>query len=253
MNFINIKYLAALFFLWIVFSSCQKKNCLSSAGKTISEERILPDFQTIETYDNFSIYLQNDTVHKVRIVAGEKLIPYIETNVENGKLIIKDNNTCNFIKNYSKRKIYISVDTLKEMLINNASDLFTQDTFRVHSCKIRFLSDIGSCDLNIDAYVFLLQIWYASGDYKVKGYAYSCYLSTEQTSFIYADSLQNVSCRAYNNSKGEIHVKAGKWLYYSIKNTGNIYYSGQPDSIIKQEHSGSGKLIHTDNKLIKFK
>ncbi len=235
-----------LFFLLILSFSCEKKNCLSSAGSSVSEERILPRFQYIDAYDNFQIYLQNDTVHKVLIETGEKLMPFIETYVQNDTLIIKDNNTCNFLKNYPKRTIYISVDTLKHIDINNAADLFTVDTFRVKSCSVRFLGDIGSCDLSVDAYVFQLQIWYASGDFKIKGKAYSSYLSAEQTSFIYADSLQNTVCHAYNNSKGDIYAQSGRYFYYRLKDTGNIYYSGNPDTIIVQEHSGTGKLIKKD-------
>lgn len=232
-----------LFFLLILSSSCEKKNCLSSAGSLTSEERVLSCFKYINVKDNFQIYLQNDTLHKVRIETGEKLMAFIETYVQNDTLFIEDNNTCNFLKNYPERKIYISVDTLKSMYINDASDLFTVDTLHVKSCSVRFLGDIGSCDLTVDAYIFQLQIWYASGDFKIRGNTYSSYLSAEQTSFIYADSLKNTVCHAYNNSKGSIYAQSGKYFYYKIKDTGNIYYSGNPDTIVVQEHSGSGKLI----------
>ena len=237
------KYIVSIFVLFPLFLSCEKQNCLSSSGAIVSQEREMLPFQYIVTNDVFQIYLQNDTVHKVQIVTGEKLIPYIETYVTNDTLIIKDNNACNFLKKYPEKKIYITVDTLKSMDINGASDVFTVDTFKVKSCKIRFLSKIGSCDMNIDAYVFQLQIWYASGDFKVKGKAYSSYLSNNATSFIYADSLVNTICHAYNKSKGDIYAQSGKHFYYQIKNTGNIYYAGEPDTIIVQEHSGTGKLI----------
>ena len=237
------KYFIGFFVLPLFFLSCEKQNCLSSSGSIVSQDREMLPFQYIVTNDIFKIYLRNDTVHKVQIVTGEKLIPYIETYVANDTLIIKDNNACNFLKNYAEKKIYISVDTLKNMDINGASDVFTVDTFKIKSCKIRFLSKTGSCNMNINAYIFQLQIWYASGDFKVKGKAYASYLSNNVTSFIYADSLVNTICYAYNNSKGDIYVQSGEYFYYRIKNAGNIYYSGEPDTIIVQEHSGTGKLI----------
>lgn len=229
--------------LTTVFYACEKKNCLSSAGKTVSEERDLPLFKYIESYDNLKIYLQNDTAHKIRIVAGEKMIPYIETYLQNDTLIIKDNNACNFLKNYPENKIYVSVDTLKSMDVYGASDIFTVDTFKTYSCKIRFLADVASCNLTIDAYIFQLQIWYSSGDFRLRGKAYSSYLNAGQTSFIYADSLTNTICHASNTGKGDIYVQSGKWFYYAIKNTGNIFYTGQPDTIIVQDHQGKGLLI----------
>jgi len=242
MNY-KLKNVLIVLIVSIVFSSCEKNNCLSSAGDTVQEERMLGTFQYIETYGTFKLYLKNDTVHKVTVEAGNKLIPFIETKVENGILTIKDLNKCNFMKGYRDKKIYISVDTLKELNINNASDLYTVDTFKTYSLKVRFLSELGYCDLNIDAYSFQLQIWYASGDFKVKGNAYSAYLNTESTAFIYADSLNNTSCAVNTNSMGDVYFKAGRWMYITIRNSGNIYYTGKPEEIFIKELSGSGKLI----------
>ncbi len=239
----RFRYLFIIVFLLIVTQACQKNNCLSTGGDIVSEERILDTFKYIVTNNNFEIYLKNDTVHKIEIEAGEKLLPFIETTVKNDTLTISNLNGCDFIKGYDDKKIYISVDTLKQITINNASDLFTVDTFKVQNLKVLFLSDLGYCDLTIDAYVFQLQVWYASGDFKVGGYAYSAYLNTEQTSFIYAENLENTICSVKNNSMGDCYVKAGKWLYYSIMDEGNVYYTGTPDTIIVNEHSGTGQFI----------
>ena len=240
---LKVKFIAVFFLFSLVLLSCKKNNCLSPTGKIVSEERILAPFQYIETYGTAKLYLKNDTLHRVAIVAGDKLIPFIETSVENGILTIKDLNKCDFMKGYRDKKIYISVDTLKEININNASDLYTVDTFKVHSLKVKFLSELGSCDLTVDAYNFQLQIWYASGDFKVKGNAYSAYLDAESMAFIYADSLNNTSCTVNNNSLGDCYFKAGRWMYISIKNSGNIYYTGEPEETFVKELSGSGKLI----------
>ncbi len=239
----RFRYILITILLLIVTQACQKNNCLSSGGDIIHEERTLEAFQYIITHNNFEIYLKNDTIHKIEIEAGDKLLPFIETTVENSVLTIKDLNKCDFIKGYDNKKLYISVDTLKEITINHASDLFTVDTFKVHNLKVLFLSQLGYCDLTIDAHSFQLAVWYASGDFKVNGYAYSAYFSTEQTSFVYAENLDNIICSVHNNSMGDCYVKAGVRLYYSIRDSGNIYYSGIPDSVIINEHSGSGKFV----------
>ena len=238
-----VSYWLLIFFLGFSLGSCEKNNCLSSGGDIVQEERVLEPFQNIETYNNFEIYLKNDTVHKVEIEAGEKLIPFIETEVENNVLTIKDSNKCDFLKGYDTKKLYISVDTLKEITINEASDLYTVDTFKVHSLKVKFLSQLGYCDIIVDAHLFQLQVWYASGDFKVGGNVYSAYLNAESTSFIYAEGLNNTGCRVSSNSMGDCYVKAGKWMYYKIKDSGNIYYTGTPDTIIVEDHSGAGQFI----------
>lgn len=239
----RFKYVLIILLSGIVFSSCEKNNCLSPAGDVVQEERGLDAFQYIETYGTFKFYLKNDTIHKVTVKAGNKLIPFIETKVENGILTIRDLNKCDFMKGYRDKKIYISVDTLKELNINDASDLYTVDTFKSQSLKVKFLSELGYCDLNIEIHSFQLQIWYASGNFKVKGNVNSAYLNTESTAFIYADSLNNTSCAVNTNSMGDVYFKAGRWMYITIRNSGNIYYTGEPDEIFVKELSGSGKLI----------
>lgn len=243
---LQVAGLLFIFLFGFSLSSCKKNNCLSRGGDIVQEERILEPFQFIETYNNFEIYLKNDTIHKVEIEAGDKLIPFIETKVENGVLTIKDLNNCDFLKGYDNKKLYISVDTLKEIIINEASDLYTVDTLKVDELKVKFLSQLGSCDLLVDGYGIQLQVWYASGNFKVGGNTYYSYLVAESTSFIYADSLNTTSCTVVNNSMGDIHFKAGLWIYIEIKDSGNIYYSGEPDEIFLKELSGSGKLIKKD-------
>jgi len=238
-RFRNILLFALLLF---VLTSCEKNNCLSSGGDIIIEERGLDKFKYIVINNNFEIYLKNDTVHKVEIEAGNKLIPYIETKVEGDTLTITDLNKCDFVKGYDSKKLIISVDTLKQITLY-ASDLYTVDTFKVHSLYVLFLSQLAYCDLTVDAHSFKLSIWYASGDFKVSGKTDVAYLGTEQTSFIYAENLENTTCNVNNNSMGDCYVKAGKNLYYSIRNSGNIYYSETPDTVIINEHSGTGKLF----------
>jgi len=242
----RFKYLLPVFLLLVAIHSCKKNNCLNTGGDIVNVERALEPFQYIETYNSFQIYLQNDTIHKIRIEAGDKLIPFIETKVDDGVLTIKDLNKCDFIKGYGQKKLYISVDTIKEININEASDLHTVDTLKADRLKIRFLSQLGYCDLVVDTYDFRLQIWYASGDFKVAGNTYYSYLSAESSSFIYADSLTNIASTVNSNSMGDCHFKAGSWANIEIKSSGNIYYSGKPGEIFIKEHSGSGKLIKKD-------
>ena len=244
----NYRYkpLILAIFIVFIFTSCEKNNCLSSAGEIVSEERILPSFKHIVTNNHFQIYLKNDTIHKIEIEAGNKLLPFIETKVENDTLTITNYNKCDFIKGYADKKLYISVDTLNAITINNASDLYTIDTFKVKNLKILFLSNLASCDITIDANSLNLAIWYASGNFIVRGNTNYANLSTEQTAFIYAENLKNKSCTVSNNSMGDCYIKAGRWIYYYIKDEGNIYYTGSPDSIFVKEHTGKGNIINIE-------
>ncbi|MDF1550371.1 MAG: DUF2807 domain-containing protein, partial [Bacteroidales bacterium] len=188
-------------------------------------------------------YLKSDTVNKIEIEAGEKLIPNITSEVKQGVLTIRDLNACGFIKGYESKNIFISVDTLTEVLIHDGINLYTIDTLHYHTLKVKYLSQIGHCDLLLNGYSFQLQIWYASGEYKLKGKTKYVYLDTEELSFIYAEELESEFCDIYQNSMGDCYIKTDGQLKIRILDSGNIYYSGNPSEIIFEELSGTGKLI----------
>lgn len=224
-------------------SSCGKNDCLKSAGKQTKEVRELEAFKQVEIYNVFNVYLKSDTVNQVTIEAGENLLENIETSVVDGVLTIRDQNTCDFVKGYAPKNLYISVDTLSEVIIHDGVRLYTIDTLEFNTLKIKFLSQIGYCDLLLNGYSFQLQVWYASGDFKLGGKAKYSYLDCEELAFFYAEELETDFCNVFQNSMGDCYVKTNGELKVQIEDSGNIYYSGVPSEIIMADTSGTGKLI----------
>lgn len=226
--------------------ACNKRDCLSTSGQKVKVTRDLDAFKQIEIYNFFNVYLKSDTVNKIEIEAGEKLIPNIVSDVAQDVLTIKDINACGFIKGYASKNLYISMDTLTEVLIHDGINLYTIDTLRYNTLKVKYLSQIGQCDLMLNGYSFQLQVWYASGEYKLKGKTKYAYLDAEELSFIYAEEFESEFCDVYQNSMGDCYIKTDGQLKIRILDSGNIYYSGNPSEIIYEEMSGTGKLIKKD-------
>ena len=240
----TIGYLAIIFA--VLFFSCGKKDCLSSSGEQKSEIRSLETFRKIDIYNYFNVYLKSDTVNKVEIEAGEKLISNIETSIVDSVLTIRDLNACGFMKGYDKKNLYISVDTLSEVIINDGINLYSSDTLKFPSLNVLFLSDIGYCDLTFDCNNVNFQVWYGSGDYILRGKTNSMYFAIHTLAFGYAEELETKSCYAFNGSMGNCYVNVSGQLRALIKDEGNIYYKGNPTEVIVEEHSGTGKLIENN-------
>ena len=239
-NKFNLFIFSGLFLFQL---ACKNDKCLQSSGEIINETRHLEAFKTIDVYNYFNVYLKSDTINKIEIEAGGKLIPNIETSVTNGNLTIRDLNTCGFLKGYADKNLYISVDTLSLVTVYDASRLYTQDTLKVKELRILFLSQVGTCDMIIHASTFNLDIWYGDGDYIVRGKAESASFYARVLSFIYANELEANSCYVYNQSMGDCYVKANESLTLEIHDSGNVYYSGEPSVIEITNNSGTGKLI----------
>jgi len=223
--------------------NCAKTDCLSSSGKRITKLRNLGAFKNIEIYSYFNVYLKQDTISKIEIEAGETEIENIETSINDSTLIIRDKNTCRFIKGYSEKKLFISVDTLTSVTVHDGINLYSIDTIKQEVLTIKFLSDIGFCDLTFDGGNLDFEVWYSSGDFILRGKAEYLYLNIDELGFVDARNLETESCYVYNNSMGDAHVKTNGLLQVLLNNSGNIYYSGFPSEIQLIEKKGSGKLI----------
>ncbi len=226
--------------------SCDKKDCLKSSGVQKKEVRLLDAFREIHVYNYFDVYLKTDTVNKIEIEAGENLLQNIETSIIDGVLTIKDLNACGFIKGYDKKKLYISADTLFAVEIYDGVNLYSSDTLKFPSLKVKYLSDLGHCNLTVDCKALTFQVWYGSGAYILKGQTDYLYFDIEHLAIGYADELETTTATVLNNSMGNCFINVNGELKASILDEGNIYYQGNPTNIVIEERTGTGKLIKND-------
>ncbi len=230
--------------IFVLFAaSCSKHDCFKSSGSVQSEHRYLDEFDTIYINDYFQVALKTDTINKVEVEAGSQLIKNIKTDVSNNTLTINDLNACKFIKGYKAKKLTISTNDISKIIVNDGVELTSVDTLKFNRLLIRYFSDIGSCDLTVDCKRIIIDVWYASGEYKVRGKTNYLTLSMNSISSAYAYDIEADNVYATSNTLGDIHLGVKKYLYANIKNEGNIYYKGNPSSIKLVDSLGTGKLI----------
>ena len=72
------KHCFPLLFLIFLFgwAGCEKSgvNCITSNGKTIRQERILEDFDSIDVRDYVNLIISQDSVNKVTVESGQNII-----------------------------------------------------------------------------------------------------------------------------------------------------------------------------------
>jgi hypothetical protein len=238
--------IAFLVLISVLHYSCDKKDCLKSSGDRSTETRHLSTFRKIEIYNYFNVYLKSDTVNKIEIEAGENQLPNIETSIIDSVLTIRDLNACGFIKGYDKKNLYISVDDMNEIEVKDGINLYSVDTLKFPYLKVKFVSDIGSCDLKVDCKKLTFHVWFGTGDYILRGKTDDLYFDIQYLAFGYASELEAKSAYVYQNSMGDSYVNVSGKLRYLIFDEGNIYYQGNPTELIPEEHKGEGKLIKND-------
>jgi len=100
----------------IAFLGCDSEeagNCLQKSGDIIQEEILLGDFDEIIVYDKIKLYIEQGAEQKVVVETGENLLNEISVEVEQGRLVLKNDNRCNFFREYGITSIYVTLPNLK--------------------------------------------------------------------------------------------------------------------------------------------
>src|SRR5690242_20273176 len=97
----TIKYISLCFVLCLLLFSCKKESlfdCFKSTGDIVTERRNIGTFTETIIYNNVNVIIVQDSLTYLEINAGENLLPLITTEIRNGKLIIENNNKCNWVR-----------------------------------------------------------------------------------------------------------------------------------------------------------
>lgn len=111
-------------FLFLFIVSCDSDDsgeCFKTAGKIIQTELELDNFSQIVVHKHIELIIQQGDVQKVIIETGENLLSNISVEIINNELVLKNNTTCNFIREYDLTKVYVTSPKLDR--IRNASEL----------------------------------------------------------------------------------------------------------------------------------
>jgi hypothetical protein len=243
---IRILVLISLGVVMTCHFSCKKSgtNCFTNSGQVVREIRGVSGFDSIDLEDNVNLILKDDSVFKIEVEAGKNLLDGIITKVENRQLVIRNNNVCNWLRSYSDPiNVYASVRNLSKIYYNSAGDISTINPITSGNFTVEIWGGAGVVDLNLDIHGyghFFLQM--GSADFVLHGACNIVNLYGGDYGLIQAKNLQTDIAYVTNRGTNDIYVRARKLLDASIQSIGNIYYTGNPDSLIIKKH-GSGEVI----------
>jgi len=211
------------------------KETVKGSGEVVSEERAVSEFKTISLKGVGRVVLTQGQTHSVTIQTDDNIVPLIETEVQNDKLIISQGNynlrptTLNF---------NITVAHLKGIAISGAGDVIG---------KSRFVSDdffakiSGSGDMALELDVAELETTISgSGSMNLAGQTDRHDASISGSGKINAFDMhtQNLSLKV--SGSGNCKVNATETLHVRISGSGDVIYKGHPR--ITSKISGSGSL-----------
>ena len=110
----------------ILFLGCapsELDDCFRSAGSTITKAFEVSAFSKIRFENDVILNVQQGTSQKVEVTSGSKLFENITVVVEGETLVIKDENSCNLVRDYGLTQVLVTTDTLTEIRNSSAYDV----------------------------------------------------------------------------------------------------------------------------------
>lgn len=104
-------------FVFLLFScnSDSATDCLQTAGTIKRIEVEVPNFEKITVFERLNLVLKQGETQKVEIESGENLLNEISARVEEDRLILTNNNTCNLFREYGISTVYVTMPNLIEI------------------------------------------------------------------------------------------------------------------------------------------
>ncbi len=230
-----MKVIFFILFTIIILTSCDTddKRCFKSNGEINTIEYPLNFYNKICIESDFDIYIENSTESSITITAGKNLIPYIDYSIKNNTLTIKDNNGCYFLRKDIKPIIILKSPIFKEITINQACDLQTNDTLKFDNLSIQNWAGIFTCDMNLKGDSLFFRCHASTGDYKLIGNCHYSYMYNIGDGYLNAKHFLCNFIHIVHSSLGDSHINASQQIILENIQYGEVTaYSDECPEII---------------------
>jgi hypothetical protein len=246
-----MKKLVYILILMLLFS-CNSENasdCFQSSGTMVQQEVTVSGFDKILVNRDIELIIKEGAEQKVVIETGKNLLNDVEAVVVEGKLILTDNNACNYVRDYGITKVYVTAPNITEIRSSTQYEVRSDGVLTYPSITI-LAEDYGAPDTFISGN-FRIEIDNNSF-YAVFNNLSNCFISGKTnnlnitlasgTSRFEAQNLISQNVVFWNRSSNDIIVNPQQSLTGKISGTGNVIALTHPPLVDVQEVY-KGRLI----------
>ncbi|NQY28096.1 MAG: DUF2807 domain-containing protein [Flavobacteriaceae bacterium] len=218
-----------IIFIGVLLLSCDKENandCFQKTGAIISQEITVANFTKIKVNRDVELILKEGAVQKVVLETGGNLLNDVSAVVNGNQLVLTDNNTCNYVRDYNVTKVYVTSPNITEIISSTQFQISSDGILSYPSIKI---SSEDYSDPSIIA-VGEMNLLLNSQNVKVVG--------NNLTSFVLSGVAENL----------EVYFYAGDGVFNGaslIANEVTVFHRGTNNIIVNPQNELKGKLVST--------
>ncbi|WP_034061392.1 head GIN domain-containing protein [Lacinutrix jangbogonensis] len=214
----------------LILASCDSENapdCFKNAGDLIEKEFAVAPFTKVTVFKNIELIVTDALNYSVKVETGENLMDAIAVTVENGRLLLNDNNGCNLFRDYGLTKVYINAPNLTE--IRNSSQFTARSNGVLNYPELKLLSEDYFSD------------FYNNGIFNVEVNATDISVVINNFTTTYISGI--TTNLKINHASGDGRFEGRNLIAQEV----TIYHRGTNDIIVNPQQKLTANLVSTGN------
>lgn len=225
-------------------------DCFQLAGDTVQIPIELPAFTKIRMEHKVSLVIREGASQEVILETGDNLVPDILAYVEEGVLVLRDNNDCNYVRDFGITKFIVTTPQLVEIRNGSSYDVVGEGVLNFPELRLVSNTTGGFVDIRksgdfrmtVNTTDFIVEANGMSGFF-IDGKAKNATISfgDEMPRFEGAN-LQADHIQIFHRSSNNMIVNPQLSIRGRIVGVGDVISVNRPE-IIEVEELYSGRLI----------
>ncbi|APY11466.1 hypothetical protein BWZ22_09485 [Seonamhaeicola sp. S2-3] len=239
-------------FIFLFIVACDNENandCFQKTGDIIQQEISVEAFSKIFVNRDIELIITEGATQKVVIETGDNLMNDVTVEVVDSQLILTDNNTCNYFRDYGVTKVYVISPNITEIRSSTQYTISSNGVLTYPSLTI-LSEDYGAPDtitngefnLNVNNNSLIivfnnLSNCYVSGSTTNLNITFAASNSRFEGAHLLAENV-TISHRSSN----DMIVNPQQSIQGVIRSTGDVISKNQPP-VIQVEELYTGRLL----------
>lgn len=219
----------------LLFFACDSENandCFQTSGSTVQETVVVDVFNKILVNRDIELVVTEGVEQQVIIETGKNLSNDVSVEVIDGQLILTDNNTCNFVRDYGVTKVYVTSPNISEIRSSTQYDISSNGVLTYPN-------------LTLVSENFSQPDSFSVGDFRLNLNGENLNIAFNNLSSCYVSgSLNNLSISFFS---GNGRFEGASLIAQNV----SVFHRGSNDIIVNPQQSLRGSIVSTGNVIAK--
>ncbi|MCR9229351.1 MAG: DUF2807 domain-containing protein [Flavobacteriaceae bacterium] len=213
----------------------------------------VPEFATITVFENLNVVLKQGGEQLVEVETGEYLFNDVSAVVEDNRLVLRNENNCNYVRDYGSTTIYITSPNITE--VRSGTGLLISSDGVLEYPSLSLIAESfndpetettdGSFDLNLNSTTVRIVV-NGIAYFRLQGITENFNVNVAAgDSRIEAEGLISENVAVNHRGSNDVFVNPRQRLNGLIRGTGNVISVNTPPEIDVEELF-NGRLIFQD-------